>query len=193
MPALNSARAVSHELANTSTLERARTGCLAGALSDDTMAANELVSLPPTSQKPLGDAGVNGFATVAGGDVGHGESYRCIERSAAVAEYEKAAVLLRRQRSCRSTRSAVAANTLTAKRKERGIAPPSVNHEKVVLDAEDSTGAAAAPGRHAAAAATKTAHATPRRAPFPLAAVGQEAPQAMARRMSTGAGKRSGE
>ena len=31
------------------------------------------------------------------------------------------------------------------------------------------------------------------RAPFPLAAVGQEAPQAMARRMSTIAGMRSGE
>ena len=31
------------------------------------------------------------------------------------------------------------------------------------------------------------------RAPFPLAAVGQEAPQAMARRMSTRAGMRSGE
>ena len=31
------------------------------------------------------------------------------------------------------------------------------------------------------------------RAPFPLAAVGQEAPQAMARRMSTRAGTRSGE
>ena len=87
----------------------------------------------------------------------------------------------------------MAANTLTAKRNERGIAPPSVNHEKVVLDAEDSTGAAAAPGRHAAAAATRTAHAAPRRAPFPLAAVGQEATQAMARRMSTRAGMRSGE
>ena len=56
----------------------------------------------------------------------------------------------------------------------------------------DSTGAAAAPGRHAAAAATKTAHAAPR-APFPLTAAGQEAPQAMARRMSTIAGMRSGE
>jgi len=86
----------------------------------------------------------------------------------------------------------VAANTLTAKRIERGIAPPSVNHERVVLGAEDSTGAAAAPGRHAAAAATKTAHAAPR-APFPLTAAGQEAPQAMARRMSTIAGMRSGE
>ena len=39
----------------------------------------------------------------------------------------------------------MAANTLTAKRKERGIAPPSVNHGKLVLGAEDSTGAAAAP------------------------------------------------
>ena len=87
MPALNSARAVSHELANTSTLERARTGWLAGALSDDTMAANELVSLPPTSQKPLGDAGVNGFATVA--------------RGAAVAEYEECANAAPRQISAR--------------------------------------------------------------------------------------------
>ena len=43
------------------------------------------------------------------------------------------------------------------------------------------------------AAVRQTAHATPRRAPFPLAAVGQEAPQAMARRMSTRAGMRSGE
>jgi len=68
-----------------------------------------------------------------------------------------------------------------------------VNHEKVVLDAEDSAGAAAAPGRHAMAAVRQTAHATPRRAPFPLAAVGQEATQAMARRMSTRAGMRSGE
>ena len=48
---------------------------MAGALSVDTMATNELVSMPPTSQKPLGDAGVNDFANVAGGDVGHGESY----------------------------------------------------------------------------------------------------------------------
>ena len=43
------------------------------------------------------------------------------------------------------------------------------------------------------AAVRQTAHATPRRAPFPLAAVGQEAPQAMARRMSTRAGMRIGE
>ena len=97
MPALNSARAVSHELANTSTLERARTGWLAGALSDDTMAANELVSLPPTSQKPLRD----GFATVVGGDGGHGESYRCEERSAEVAEYEESANAVPRQSSAR--------------------------------------------------------------------------------------------
>jgi len=74
---------------------------LAGALSDDTMAANELVSLPPTSQKPLGDAGVNGFATVAGGDVGHGESCRCEERSAEVAEYEECANAAPRQISAR--------------------------------------------------------------------------------------------
>jgi len=43
------------------------------------------------------------------------------------------------------------------------------------------------------AAVRQTAHATPRPAPFPLAAIGQEAPQAMARRMSTIAGMRSGE
>ena len=43
------------------------------------------------------------------------------------------------------------------------------------------------------AAVRQTAHATQRRAPFPLAAVGQEATQAMARRMSTRAGMRSGE
>ena len=54
------------------------------------------------------------------------------------------------------------------------------------------TGAAAAPERYAVAAAKQVAHAAPR-APFPLAAVGQEAPQAMARRMSTRAGMRSGE
>ena len=64
---------------------------MAGALSDDTMAANDLASLPPTSQKPVGDADVNGFAIVAGGDVGHGESCRCEERSAEVAEYEECA------------------------------------------------------------------------------------------------------
>ena len=86
---------------------------------------------------------------------------------------ERAAVLLRRQRSCRNTRSAVAANTPTTKMKERGIAPPSVNHEKVMLDAEDSAGAAAAPGRHAAAAARNTADARLR--------AGQEAPHPMAR------------
>ena len=62
---------------------------MAGVLSEETMASNELVS--PTSQKPLGDAGVNGFATVARGDVGHGESYRCEERSAEVAEHEECA------------------------------------------------------------------------------------------------------
>ena len=57
----------------TSTRERVvRTGWLAGTLSKDMTAANELVSLPPISQKPSSDAGVNGFATVAGGDVGHG-------------------------------------------------------------------------------------------------------------------------
>ena len=78
-----------------------RTGWLAGALSDDTMAANELVSLPPTSQKLLGDAGVNGFANVAGGDVGHGESCRCEERSAEVAEHEECANAAPRQISAR--------------------------------------------------------------------------------------------
>ena len=44
----------------------------------------------------------------------------------------------------------------------------------------------------AAARQTVADEAAPR-APFPLAAVGQEAPQAMARRMSTRAGMRSGE
>ena len=86
--------------ADTSQRERVRTGWLAGALSDDSMAANELVT--PTSQKPLGDAGVKGSATVAGGDVGHGEgSYRCEERSAAVAEYEECANAAPRQNSAR--------------------------------------------------------------------------------------------
>ena len=61
------------------------------------MAANELVSLRPTSQKPLRD----GFATDAGGDVGHGESYRCEERNAEVAEYEECANAAPRQNSAR--------------------------------------------------------------------------------------------
>ena len=46
-------------------------------------------------------AGVNDFANVAGGDVGHGESYRCEERSAAVAEYEECANAAPRQISAR--------------------------------------------------------------------------------------------
>ena len=67
---------------------------------------------------------------------------------------------------------------------------PAASHGKAL--AEKPTGAAAAPERYAVAAAKQVAHAAPR-APFPLAAVGQEAPQAMARRMSTRAGMRSGE
>ena len=67
---------------------------MAGALSDDTMAANELVSLPPISQKPLS---VNGVVT-AGKEVG--DSYRCEERSE-VAEYEKCANAAPRQISAR--------------------------------------------------------------------------------------------
>ena len=67
---------------------------------------------------------------------------------------------------------------------------PAASHGKAL--AEKPTGAAAAPERYAVAAAKQVAHAAPR-APFPLAAVGQEAPQAMARRMSTIAGMRSGE
>ena len=67
---------------------------------------------------------------------------------------------------------------------------PAASHGKAL--AEKPTGAAVAPERYAVAAAKQVAHAAPR-APFPLAAVGQEAPQAMARRMSTRAGMRSGE
>ena len=67
---------------------------------------------------------------------------------------------------------------------------PAASHGKAL--AEKPTGAAAAPERYAVAAAKQVAHAAPR-APFPLAAVGQEAPQAMARRMSRRAGMRSGE
>ena len=47
-------------------------------------------------------------------------------------------------------------------------------------------------GRGRSVRSELAAEAAPR-APFPLAAVGQEAPQAMARRMSTRAGMRSGE
>ena len=47
-------------------------------------------------------------------------------------------------------------------------------------------------GRGRSVRSELAAEAAPR-APFPLAAVGQEAPQAMARRMSTRAGTRSGE
>ena len=72
---------------------------MAGALSEETMASNELVS--PTSQKPFGDAGAKGFATIAGGDVGRGESYRCEERSAEVAVYEECANAAPRQSSAR--------------------------------------------------------------------------------------------
>ena len=46
-------------------------------------------------------AGVNDFANVAGGDVGHGESYRREERSAEVAEYEECANPAPRQNSAR--------------------------------------------------------------------------------------------
>ena len=67
---------------------------------------------------------------------------------------------------------------------------PAASHEKAL--AKKPAGAAAVPVRRAVAAARQVAHAAPR-APFPLAAVGQEAPQAMARRMSTIAGMRSGE
>ena len=67
---------------------------------------------------------------------------------------------------------------------------PIASHEKAL--AKKPAGAAAVPVRRAVAAARQVAHAAPR-APFPLAAVGQEAPQAMARRMSTIAGMRSGE
>ena len=63
------------------------------------MSANELVS--PTSQNPLSDAGANGFAADARGGVGHGESYRCEERSAVVAEYEECADAAPRQISAR--------------------------------------------------------------------------------------------
>ena len=67
---------------------------------------------------------------------------------------------------------------------------PAASHEKAL--AKKPAGAAAVPVRRAVAAKRQVAHAAPR-APFPLAAVGQEAPQAMARRMSTIAGMRSGE
>ena len=67
---------------------------------------------------------------------------------------------------------------------------PAASHEKAL--AKKPAGAAAVPVRRAVAAVRQVAHAAPR-APFPLAAVGQEAPQAMARRMSTRAGMRSGE
>jgi len=47
-------------------------------------------------------AGVNDFANVAGGDVGHhGDSYRREERSAEVAEYEECANPAPRQISAR--------------------------------------------------------------------------------------------
>ena len=59
-----------------------------------------------------------------------------------------------------------------------------MDHEKVVLGVEDSAGAAAAPGRHAAAAARQTAAAPLR--------TGQKPPHAMARAMTT-AGTTSGE
>ena len=71
---------------------------MAGALSDDTMATNELVSLPPTSQKPLSDAGAIGVVT-AGKEVG--DSCHCEERSAEVAEYEESANAVPRQSSAR--------------------------------------------------------------------------------------------
>jgi len=60
---------------------------------------------PPCSDRirgfSLSDAGANGFATVAGGDVGHGESYHREERSAEVAEYEECANPAPRQNSAR--------------------------------------------------------------------------------------------
>ena len=57
---------------------------------------------------------------------------------------------------------------------------PAASHEKALAK------------KPVGAAKRQVAHAAPR-APFPLAAVGQEAPQAMARRMSTIAGMRGGE
>jgi hypothetical protein len=56
------------------------------------------VSLPPISQTPLSDAGVNGVVT-AGKEVG--DSCHCEERSAEVAEYEESANAVPRQSSAR--------------------------------------------------------------------------------------------
>ena len=83
----------------------------------------------------------------------------------------------------RSTLAAIAAMGRT----------PHPSHEEA-LGAKKPAGEAAAPGINAAAVMRRRAGARViPRALFPLAAVGQEAPQAMARRMSTRAGKRSGE
>ena len=84
--------------AGTSKRERASTGWSAGTLSEEAMAANELVLSPPISQTPLSDAGVNGVVT-AGKEVG--DSCQCEERSAEVAEYEESANAVPRQSSAR--------------------------------------------------------------------------------------------